>query len=252
MAENTITTTTGIEFAEYIRSFANDIPDEDIILYANAIKNEIAEKIVNGTSELYFSLTDCRDLVGRNEEYPTGKRSYAIPRHMIKLHYVSVKLDGENWKKIKEYPVDNFGDYALLEEDVIKSRFAGAEPRYYLSGREVTILSGKEIEDVTNGFKVQVSVYPENLEVANLLLNTPLIYPSNNQAHRLPQAVVNYWMERIIIKWKLNRDKPLALTQDQTLLLRNENAAINLLQDRTKAEPEVAVTDIGVLDNLDY
>lgn len=251
MAEYTITTTTGTEFANYIRRNASNISDSDILLYANRIKNKIAETIVANTDEFYFDLEDSRDLVGVNEEYPTGKRTYAIPRHMIKVHYVAAKLDGENWTKLNEYRFSQF-DGALLEEDVIKKTFAGKAPRFYLSGREITILSGKEIIDVDGGFKVKVSVYPENLTQADLLTNEPLIYPSNNKAHRLPQAVVGYWQDMVIISWKQSRQKPLALTQQERVLAQDENAVLELLQDRVKAEPVQMTTDLGVLDNLDY
>lgn len=202
----------GTAFAAYIRkktkTNSNTFTDADIITYANRVQEELAADIAANVTENYFDMELNRDL-------EAGIRGYTYATDILNNQkYIAAKLDGTKWTYLTEAYFSEFTT-PMREDSYIKDLYAAKKPEFYISGREVFILSDQDITAVTGGLKMVAEIYPEDITTDDLGLNTDLSIPSVDTASRLPRQVHPHWATKIIIEWKESRDKPIALTQGE-------------------------------------
>jgi predicted DNA binding CopG/RHH family protein len=204
---------TGTAFTAYVRkktkSNTATFTDADIVAFANAVKDDIAERIATDVDEHYFEIELTRDL-------EADVRDYTFPNDLLKhIRHAQAKLDGTNWLPLDERDLSQIDDVAILEESKIASLYSGESPEYYISGRGLTLLSGDAIEAVSGGLKLLGEVYPEDIDTDDLASATDLSVPSTDETHRLPRAVHKHWADMVVIEYKESRDKPMALTKKE-------------------------------------
>lgn len=237
----------GTTFAEYIRkktkTNANTFVDADLLTFANTVKDDLAAEIVANVDEHYFDFEDYRTL-------EAGVRSYTFPNDMLKhTKYIAAKLDGTNWVYLTETDYSQFKK-PMRENSHIKEVYAGKDPEFYVSGRELVILSGDDIIDVVDGLKIVSEIYPEDLTAPNLASSDDLSIPSSTVTHRLPRQVHKHWATKVVIEWKESRDKPIALTQREQRVDVDLESVFEKLQKRNQVRSHQA--SVPVDNGYDY
>lgn len=222
----------GTTFASYVRkqtkTNSTTLTDADIVLYANIIKDDIAADIVSGVDENYFDIT-----LTRNLEADT--RNYTFPNDLLKhIKHVEAKLDGTNWEPLLEADISQFDDTAILQNSAIKELYRGRSPEFLITGRELKILSGDDIDAVDSGLQMIGEIYPEDITTANLASSDDLSIPSSNVTHRLPRQVHKHWATLVIVEYKQSRDKPIPLTDKE------KSVGIDLEEELKRLEPRNA------------
>lgn len=221
----------GTTFAEYIReqtkTDSTTFSDAKLLTFALKVQDELAAAIVADVDENYFDMELTRDL-------EAGIRSYTFAEDILKHQkYLAVQLDGVNWSYLTEAFFSEFTT-PMRENSYIKEKYAGKKPQFYISGREVFVLSGEDIIDVSGGIKMVADVYPENIDAGDLAASTDLSIPSGNTAHRLPRQIHPHWATKVIIEWKQSRDKPIPLTQQEQRVDIDLESTLNKLERRNQ------------------
>lgn len=203
---------TGSTFASIVRkgtkTNSTTLSDADLALFMNEVQEEIAADIASEVDENYFDMELYRDL-------EADTRGYTYANDILKhSKYVAAKLDGTNWTYLTEAFFSEFTT-PMRENTYIKSMYAAKAAQFYNSGRELFILSGDDIEAVTDGLKMVAEIYPEAITTSDLSSSDDLSIPSSNTAHRLPRQCHPYWAMQVIIKFKESKDKPIPLTKDE-------------------------------------
>lgn len=208
----------GTNFASYIRlrtkTNATTLPDADLVLLANVVKDDLAALIATNVNEHFFDMEMVRDL-------EADVRDYTFEDDLLKnVSYVSATLDGTN----PLYLIENdwgeaeYNRIALMDETLLRAHYAGRKPEYIITGRSLRLLSNEPIIAVTEGLKVIAEVFPENIDSADLALTTDLSIPSTDTQHRLPRAAHRVWAKMVVVEYKTSREKPLPLTEDDAKL----------------------------------
>lgn len=202
----------GTTFAAYIRkktkTNSNTFTDADILAFANPVKDDLAAEIAANVDEHYFDMELYRDL-------EADIRNYTFANDiLVHQKYCAAKLDGTNWTYLTEAFFSEFTT-PMRENTYIKSKYADKKAQFYISGRELFILSGDDITAVTDGLKMVAEIYPEEMTAGDLAASTDLSIPSSTTTHRLPRQVHKHWATKVIIEWKESRDKPIPLTQQE-------------------------------------
>ena len=203
----------GTTFAAYIRkqtkTNSTTFTDADIVTFANVVKDDLAADIVANVDEGYFDMELTRNL-------EANIRGYTFPNDMLKhVKLVAAKLDGINWSPLNEADISQFDSTPILENTYIKDLYSARKPEFLISGRELKILSGDDIEAVTDGLKMMAEIYPEDITTAMLAAADDLSIPSSDVTHSLPRQVHKHWAIKVIIEYKQSRDKPIPLTQQE-------------------------------------
>lgn len=222
----------GTTFAAYIREQTKTdsvtFTDAKLLTFANKVKEELAGDIVANVDENYFDMELFRDL-------EAGTRGYTFANDVLKHQkYCSAKLNGTDWTYLEETFFSEFTT-PMREESYIKAKYAGNKAQFYISGRELFLLSDADIIAVSGGLKMIAEVYPEDLVAGDLSADVDLSIPSSNTEHRLPRQVHPFWATKIIIEWKSSQDKPIPLTQQE------QRVAADLLAVYEKLEKRNAV-----------
>lgn len=239
---------TGTAFASYVRSKTKTntatFTDAQIVAFANAVKDDIAERIATDVDEHYFDIELTRDL-------EADVRDYTFPNDLLKhVRHAQVKLDGTNWLTLNEADLSHIDDVAILTESYIASLYQGKSPEYYISGRGLTILSGDAIDTVSEGLKLLGEIYPEDIDTDDLASSADLSIPSADDTHRLPRATHKHWADMVVIEYKESRDKPMALTKKEQRIDISLAETLSKLVKRNTARTFVASTPKN--DGQDY
>lgn len=237
----------GITFAAYIRKQTKTdsvtFTDADMLTFANKVQEELAADIVANVDENYFDMELTRDL-------EAGIRAYTFADDvLVHQKYISAKLDGTNWTKLEETFFSDFST-PMREESYILSRYSGKLPEFYVSGRELFILSDAAIIAVTDGLKMVADIYPEDLVAGDLASTNDLSIPSSTTTHRLPRQVHPHWATKVIIEWKTSRDKPIPLSQQEQKVDIDLSAVFTRLQNRNQVRSFTA--DVPQDDGQNY
>lgn len=206
----------GTTFASYIRkqtkTNSTTLTDAALLVLANVVKDDLAASIVANVDEGYFDMELKRDL-------EATIRKYTLADDLLKhMKHVAAQLDGTNWQTLLEADISQFDDTAILENTYIKSLYSAHKPEFLITGRELMILSGDDIDDVTDGLKMVAEIYPEDLVAGDLAASTDLSIPSSTTTHRLPRQVHKVWADLVIVAHKEGRDKPVPLTKSELKL----------------------------------
>lgn len=242
---------TGTQFTNLIRDHytktdSTTLTDAELLVLANVEQAALAEEIAANVDEGYFLMTDTRNL-------EAGVRNYTYPLDWLKsARYVSAKLDGTNPVYLREL---DFGyiegrSLPLLDNTQIKNEFSTKEPHYLFKGTELYILSGDDIEAVTDGLELVAEVYPEDLVTGDLSSSDDLSIPSSTTTVRLPRAAYNVLAKRVSIAWKSSKDKPLPLTESEKLLAVDQDKLYEKLRGRNAVR--VITGKVPYNDGQDY
>lgn len=220
--------------------------DAEIVLYANMVKDELAEEIANECGEGYFDVHGVRDL-------EAGVRNYTFDNDMLKhLRYASAKLDGTNLVYLREtdFSLAERNNLPLLDNTTVKNLYASRNPEYFISGVEFYILSGDDIIDVTEGIDLVYEAYPEDLTTSDLAAASDLSIPSSNQAVRLPRAAHKVWLKLVSIAYKSSQEKPIPLTEDEQKIEIDRSKMYDILRGRNQMRSFSAAVPYN--DGQDY
>lgn len=222
---------TGSTFAQLVRSGtktnSTTLSDADMVLFMNAVQEEIAADIAAEVDENYFDMELYRDL-------EADIRAYTYATDILKhSKYVAAKLDGTNWTYLTEAFFSEFTT-PMRENTYIKSMYAAKKAQFYISGRELFVLSGDDIIAVDDGLKMVAEVYPEAITTAALSSSDDLSIPSSDTQHRLPRQCHPYWAMRVIVKYKESKDKPIPLTKDEQRLEIKRDEMLSKLHKRNQ------------------
>ena len=205
---------TGTSFASYIRkktkTNTTTFTDAEIVEMANVVKDELAEEIVANVDESYFEIELTRDL-------EASIRNYTFPNDILKhVNHVEVDLDGDSdYTPLTEADKSQFDDIALLQNDEIKLKYSAEKPQFIIRGRELVILSGDDMEAVTDGLKMTAEIYPEDITTSDLGSPSDLSIPSSDTTFRLPRTTHFNWATKVIIMYKESQDVPIPLTKSE-------------------------------------
>lgn len=223
----------GTTFASYIRNKtktnSTTLTDADLLVYANTMKDMLAEMITDEVDEDFFQIELLRDL----EE---DKRFYSFPNDMVlSMKMLEAKLDGSNWSLLEETDL-NTEEIKTSESD-IRDAYTGKDPEYDIQGRGFFLLTGDAISDVTEGLKLKANVYPENLTASDLAgaydLSVPQD-PSSELKHAMPRAMHRVWADLVVIEYKNSKPKPIALNDREKNIDTHIELALDRLKQRNK------------------
>ena len=232
---------TGTKFTEYIRkrtkTNSTTLPDADVLVWANANKDLLAELIENNVDERYFELTQVRNLVA-------DQREYSLPDStLLGMSEMAVMFDGENFSYPYEIQRGQYEKWA--DEEGIQSDFAGKDSRFIVTGRGFKLLNDAAITAVTNGLRIVSNVYPEDLTTGNLSGSFDLSVPqdpSKESKHAIPRAAHKVWATMCIIDYKQSKEKPIALTEQEKTIAAMQEEMYSALKKRNKDRSVVAST----------
>lgn len=211
------------QFAKYIRiktkTNTYTFPDDEILLLANIIKNDIAKEITK-VNEDYFGMEMKRDLV-------VDKRNYAFPTYILNnIKYLQAMLDGKNWEVLKEVDVNTYK--GPTDEGSIQANFAGGRPMFDIFGGQLIIYSGSSIIDVKDGLKLWSIVYPSDL--TSLVGETDMSVNPSRTEFGMPTELHFVWATKVIIEYKESKEKPIPLTEKEASIKEDLTLAIDSLK----------------------
>jgi hypothetical protein len=230
---------TGTKFAEYIRkrtkTNTTTLPDADILTWANANKDLLAEMIETNVDERYFELTHTRDLIA-------DQREYSLPQNtLLGMSEIAVKFDGTNFAYPTEIQRGQYENWA--DEEGIQTSFTGKDPRFIVTGRGFKLLSEDAITAVTDGLRIVANVYPEDLETADLSGSYDLSIPQDPNKtvkHAMPRASHKVWATMCVIDYKQSKEKPIPLTEQEKQIKVMQDEMYSALRQRNEDRSLVA------------
>lgn len=205
-------------FASYVRkqtkTDSTSFPDSDITLFANIAKDDLAEEIVQ-LDEDYFDLVLTTDIVA-------SQREYSFPEDMLKnIKMVELKLDGENWKRAKEFDLNSYRlrqtertyprnqldvspsfSEATTDEETIQEKFSDSFPEFDIDGESIVIYTATEPTAVTDGIKLRATIYPNDYTDSDWATAVDISVRANSTATALPRPSHEILARRTIILFK--------------------------------------------------
>ena len=194
--------------------------DTDMLPLANIFKDEISAQISTEAGEDYFGLRFDTNLIGgaipigQTEPLP-GQREYPLPTEIMgRIKYVQAKLDGINWKHLKETDLSVYGQ--SMEETDIQKAYAGREPEFDIWDNSIFILSDSKIIQVSYGLKLWAVIFPK--DIANLTgTTTDLSVNPDEYSHGFPKQFHELLARRVSIAYKTSKDRPIPLSEKEQL-----------------------------------
>ena len=189
--------------------------DADMLLYLKA-KIPQFQSDIEQTNEDYMGSIEFRDLraTGDGTYIDDGStylsREYNLPTDMIpRLKFVSAKLDGESWIRLKQYDLNDikipFEEANILENFDNSEGIAG----YEIFRGSLFLLTGEIEEDIDNGLKIwtySFSALPATIPVASSEQDVDL------DVYGIPETMHELLATALCIEWKSNLETPVSLT----------------------------------------
>lgn len=202
---------TPVELAQYVRlktrTNSSSFPDEDLLILANHIKNEVCERALETDEDIFLAPT-YEDLVADRREYPF------LTSILSRIKRVEAKFStSSDIDYIKLYPLDLTDlEQPIGSETLITQQFANVQGSafYDIMRKSLWIYSGT-IVDVTAGLKIWVNTYPAN--IATLGGTTDMSVDPSTTTHGIPKELHKVIAKGIVIEWKESREKPIPLTE---------------------------------------
>lgn len=203
----------GINFASLVRKYtrtnSTTLPDADIVLFANVVKDDFAKEIIK-IDENIFGVPATTNLRA-SDSSDIGKREYAKPSDDMKIVRVEAKLDGSNWVKLEKFDPEVF-KRPVIESEVL-NQFANENGRaFWDKFRNAIWLYTGAITATTAGLKIWHIAYPADIDSNDLASATDLSEDPTTTTSSLPRQFHELWARRISIMFKSTREKPLPLT----------------------------------------
>lgn len=188
---------------EYTGTNSTTLTDARILVLANTFKDEIAQEIAK-TNEDYFVIEEYADLVAGQRQYPLDDAML----NGLKSAFAQLRADDTDYTPLKEYDINSIG-IAKSEASII-SYMAGRKPGFDIFDRSVYLLTETAIEDVDEGLRMLITIYPADF--TDLSLTTDMAVNPSSTTHGFPRPFHELLARKISIFWKGNRDKPIALS----------------------------------------
>lgn len=208
---------TGLNFASLIRYYtqtnSSTLPDSDIVLLANAVKDNDFAPAITEVNEDLFGVLSTRDLVASDSSDVT-KREYSLPEDIIKMKYVEALLDGSTWLPLTELDLNVYK--RSTDETTIIENFANEDKRafYDLFRGSLWIYSGT-LTAVTAGLKLWYIAFPADIDASTLALSTDISIDPTTTTSQIPRMFHELWARKISIMYKQSRQKPIALNEHE-------------------------------------
>ena len=216
-------------FTTYVRlrtrTNSNTFSDADILALMAVTQEQIARKILKADEDIL--------LVPQYTNLIADQRQYKLPSDIItRIKRVEAKLDGSKYIKLSELDI-NLVDYPITNESDITTKFTNDEgiAKFDIMRKSLVIYSGT-ITNVSAGLRVWCDTYPT--AITNLALTTDLSEDPSSTTHGIPVALHELWARGVIIKYKESREKPIPLSESESMYdqdidkviqdLRNANA----------------------------
>ena len=193
-------------------------PDADMLLY---IKSKLPQFQVDieEVNEDYLGSVEFRDLratgtgtyTDGGETYLT--REYNLPSDMIpRLKYVSAKLNGVDWIRLKHYDLNDIK--IPFEEERILQRFNNAEgvAGYEIFRGSLFLLTGKIENAVSDGLKIwaySFSEVPTSIPVAGSDEDVEF------DLYGIPEPMQELFALALSMEWKSNQEIPVPFSAQE-------------------------------------
>lgn len=223
---------TGTQLAALIRTYtrtnSTTLPDSDIVLLANVIKDDFAKEIAK-VDEDYFGVPATRDLIASSLTDPTA-REYTLPEDYLKIKKVEARLDGTNWLKLNEFDLEQY--QRTTNEAEILNQFSNENGRafYDIFRKSLWIYSGT-ITANSAGLKLWYIAYPADIEEADLSGTQDLSLDPTTITAGMPRQFHELWARRFSIIWKSNREKPIPLTERELTFTPDFKSALSSIRN---------------------
>lgn len=204
----------GLTFTQLVRNYtktnSTTFPDTEIVLLGNSIKDTLAQEIVE-TKEDDFVIPATRDLVA-------DQREYGLPEDKIdSISKVEVKFnDDSDYIPLVETDLNikNSSIEQATQESLITQNFSNEKggAKYDIIRGSLYIYSGT-IQDVTDGIKLYYSVFPQDIEVGDLINTQDLSIPESDTSVAMPRVFHELWARKISMTWKSTREKPIPFSE---------------------------------------
>lgn len=179
--------------------------DTEILNLANAIKDDMAEKIGKEVGEDYFGLRFTRDLVA-------DQREYELPAELMgRIKYIEAKLDGTNWVKLDE--TDLLQYQKPTNESMIIEKYGDLDPAFDLWDRSFIIYSGDAIINVTDGLKLWAIIYPADF--TDLTSTDDMSTNPTTTSHGFPREFHNSLVTAVSMAYKSSQTRPIPLSKEE-------------------------------------
>jgi hypothetical protein len=238
---------TGVNFASLVRNYTRTnstvLADAEIVLLANAVKDEFAPLIMEADENL-FGIPATRDIIASDASDFTA-REYSLPDDLLALKSVDAILDGVAWVHLTELDLTRFKRVA--DEATVIAIFNNGEvsdnnpngARFDIFRKSLWLYSGTIVASA-DGLKLWYIAYPADITAATLALSTDISIDPSSVSSALPRQFHELWARRISILWKSNREKPIALTEREQVFAVDFKAMIGSLKNLNKDRSNVA------------
>lgn len=208
----------GTQFSSLIRNYtrtnSTTLPDAEIVLLANVVKDDFAKEIIKANEDI-FGVLSYSDLVD-SLSYDPGSREYGLPSDTLQIKRVEAQLDGTNWVELYELDLNQF--HRTTNEAEILATFANERGKafYDIFRKSLWIYSGTIVATV-EGLKLWSISYPADITTANLSESVDLSIDPTTSTSGIPRQFHELWVRKISMLWKSNKDKPIPLTEREQL-----------------------------------
>lgn len=216
---------TGLKFTRFIRNQtktnSTTFSDEELLLYANTVKDEIAYEIAKVNEDI-FGMVAYRNLVA-------DQREYSFPEYVLNnLKYFEVDTKGDSdtqtdpdlvtaQKHIRAEEFDLTQYERSTDEAEIRRMFQFRRVAYDIFRNALWLYTGDAIISVLNGLKLFYIRFPDDLTIANLAddnadLSNDLVHPISAG---IPRQFHRIWATKVSVLYKSSKEKPIPLTEEE-------------------------------------
>ena len=232
---------TGLSFAALVRNYtrtnSTTFPDSEIVLLANAVKDEFAPEIMKADEDV-FGVLATRDLVASDSSDFT-LREYSLPDDLMAIEAVEARLNGSDWLKLFE--IDLSKHRRPTDESTAISYYSNnpGEAYYDIFRNSLWLYSGA-ISASTAGLKLWYISYPADISTGTLAQATDLSIDPSTTSSQLPRSFHELWARRVSIIWKSNKDKPIPLNEREQTFERDFKNKVEALTNFNKERSNLA------------
>lgn len=212
------------ELRRKTRASANSLSDANAILLFEEARDYMFDEIRRLKTgafdrKVYTTLKKTPDVVTGQLEEPTvsDSREYQFQDEIYSVQSVQANFDGQGFVRVLPIGVKYTQRGKTWTEDSILSTFGkGTGNCYYeIISNALYLYSGQVEADVENGLVILATLKPQTIELATDTQD--LSIPRTPVSTVIPESLHRMWIEKAVISWKEDRDKPLKLTQDEQL-----------------------------------
>lgn len=195
---------------EYTGTDSVVLTPAEIVMLGNTVLTKLSGA-VRRKNEDKFTLPAFTDLK-LSSGSDVNRREYPLDVSAKQISSAAAMFNGTDWVKLTEDA--SLKDLIGYDEDYITSHFSNDEDsaKFCLVRDSIWIFSGS-IVAVTSGLKIMMTTAAAKLTTTILAdESVDLSVDPSTTTFGMPEALHELWARAISIRWKLTRDKPIALT----------------------------------------